>query len=426
MSGDFLRTVLAEKAAELDTRNPGRVDQIHQRVRVRRRRHGVAAGLGLAAVVTAVTVVFALGQSERAEGPVGEPTPSPSSPSESVTEAAVTSLTPRQVVTDEEAVLLEGGVSLGDPDVRVSRWKTVCDACPVPEGARSKPEFMALALTDDGYRSTRYVPDPVGYETELLIHSPTDGLFLLNDFGNGREWLVSLDGTVTTVDRVDTPLQPADPRLWFRCTSDVIGTPASWCALDPDTARSYRWPTASERGNGKMEWRPGTDGTPWGFDFRRDSGPVAWWEGSDGTKHTRPMASHPLGNIGVVQLSTEGPAYWSARNGAEVLELLLVPDPDGRGEVVTRPAPQGLDEADGASLALAQTPGGGLLAWSDWPRMMVWRADDLTQAEFHLVFQAEAALPGSSPMTVFDGRIHVNGLTSVDDGRSWSETSTWR
>jgi hypothetical protein len=302
----------------------------------------------------------------------------------------------------------------------------VCEACPIPEGGRSKPEFMALALTDDGYRTTTYARDPVGYETELLVHSPSDGVFLLNDFGNGREWLVTLDGIVATVRRVDTPLEPADPRLWFRCTADVRGAPASWCALDPATATSYRWPTASERGNGKMEWRPGTDGARWGFDFRPNSGPVAWWEGSDGTKHTRPMASHPLGNIGVIQLSTVGPAYFSSTNGGESLELLLVPHPDGSGEVATRSAPQGYEEADGASLALGQTPDGALLAWSDWPRMRVWRADNLTQAEFQLVFEAGGDLPGSSPMTVLDGRIYLNGLTSTDDGRSWSETATWR
>jgi hypothetical protein len=77
------------------------------------------------------------------------------------------------------------------------------------------------------------------------------------------------------------------------------------------------------------------------------------------------------------------------------------------------------------SFAMGQTPEGALLAWSDWPRMRIWRADDLIQADFELVFE-DRDVPGRWPMTIFDRQIQIDTLSSDDDGRTWSDTTTWR
>ena len=417
MNSEGLRTVLAETAADLDTTNPARVEQVRRRIRRQRLRRVGGGAAGGVVAAAAVALVLTLGSTEHAEGPVGEPKPPPADRSRTV-DGEARRMTPRQVVTSENGVLRGAAVSLGDPDVRVSLWRTLCATC--PKVGRSRPSFYALALTDDGYRTTRYARDPAQGEA-YVIESPTDDMFLLNDAGNGREWLVGLDGSVSPVQRVDAPRQPADPRLWFLCTAPGSG-PRSWCALDPATATAYQWPSGSNRG-GWTESRPGIGRTAWGLDYDQTTGPVAWWQGAGGPRQIRPLVT--AGQFGTVHHSQQGPLFWDYAFGADSLDLLVVTDPDSPGGVITRPAPDVPAEDEGGYLQLGQTPGGALLAWSDWPDMRIWRADDLTGADFELVFENEG-VPGGLPMTVVGERIYLHTLTSDDDGRSWSATATWR
>ena len=156
----------------------------------------------------------------------------------------------------------------GDPDVRLSMWHALCHWCPDrPDGRGGllgPPTYTGMALTTDGYETATYVRHTFS-NLVSAVHSPRDDVFLVADLGNGREWLVEVDGTVRRVQRVETELRPTDPRLWFEWAGQVAGPPpgarSTWtrrrhtCGRRSGTGPPCRRTAASSRGAGRRRAR---------------------------------------------------------------------------------------------------------------------------------------------------------------------------
>ena len=63
---------------------------------------------------------------------------------------------------------------------------------PCPE--RGPYAFTGVALTTDGYATATYLRAQFPDGTSLEVTTPQDGLFLVVDTSNGREWLVDVAG----------------------------------------------------------------------------------------------------------------------------------------------------------------------------------------------------------------------------------------
>ena len=407
-------------------------DAIVDTARRRRRQATVTLTAACAALVLAIgTAAVVTGDSERsAPDPVITPSPTPSptpNQEEPFRPESMTSMTPREVVRDDHAELQWAGTSYDDPDVRIALWAAECRWCPKkhPE-SRSRPHFQALALTTSGFRSEIvYVRPRWGQGLPVTVESPAPDVFLLahdND-GAGPGWLVDTEGEIRDVRWVSTPIEAANPRQWFRCTSQGDDG-ATWCTLDPETATAYEWPGWSVYGGGTGN-RPDSGEQPWGA---RDPGNGAAYEAfwqQDGTVQRRvlPPASGRVGDP-----PGGGPLFFSAntdRSSPGTLDLLYVDGADGWRRVA-RDAPE-LD----FSYSLTGTPGGALIAVGLHPSLAVWRADDLVSGDFELVFQSGIDSTGSDPELravgdrLFIGR-GVMTIASEDDGRTWSGATTWR
>jgi len=99
----------------------------------------------------------------------------------------------------------------------VSVWSTTCLVCPklFPD-SRLRPEFHALAVTDDAFHTARYSHGP-GLAILTSIHSVDRDTFLLSDRSNGVLKLLRTDGTLRRVRMVDEPRTPDDERLVIPC-----------------------------------------------------------------------------------------------------------------------------------------------------------------------------------------------------------------
>ena len=67
-------------------------------------------------------------------------------------------------------------------------------ACPIIGEARFHPDFYAMALTRDGYKTTTYLRLPTRdtYDPPSLS-SPVPGVFLLAEHLNGPAWGAALE-----------------------------------------------------------------------------------------------------------------------------------------------------------------------------------------------------------------------------------------
>jgi len=352
-------------------------------------------------------------------------------------------MSPQEVVNGEASRLNGAAVSLDDLDVRIALWEADCPGCRKPDGGGVTRS--ALALTTDGFASTTYVPGAaLGVQAPLFgprIESLTEDLFLIVDVYTPREWLVRTDGTVQRLDRARTRLAPDDPRLWFRCRP--VHPPAEWeeapyidpakmypwCSLDPDSATAYEWPA---RWNGSLAL-PGAAEEPWGIDDLWQP-TFAWWE-VGGQRHRRFLAESPPDARGAVWNPPNGGPLFFTRSGHESGIDLIEPREGTRVRVIEREA---AEISTGTRLDLmAGTPDGALLAVSTYPEMLIWRAEDLADDAFELVH--EGATTSDLELTQEDllheptsvgDRIHVwtprGVVTSDDDGRTWTEITTWR
>jgi hypothetical protein len=456
---------LARLADGVVGQSSDRVADVHRRIdRARRRRR---ASVVVASVVVAVAVVagsFALGNlAGRTPDPADSHRPQPrptSSGSERPAERfqpkeGARRLTPRQTVLSYNAVLLRAVAAFDDPDVRASLWETVCVACPPCSECRSHPSFRALAVTADGYRTTRYLrPRQLNVQS---ITRASDHTFLLNDELNARQRLLSVDGRLRPVRMVDEQRSARDPGLVFECdrnlTDPVIGYDkgeSGWCVLDVRTATASPLPATWVVGRSMA--RPTLGQRPWGIEYvyASSSGPLdgydrAWWADS-GRRRYADLPQAPL--LGpVASLShDDAPTYYHWPVWSDHVDMYVVAERSGDlRKVASRPwlpltraemSEQGHPNELALYPQLARTPDGGLLAWSygtylKRPGLTIWRADSLTGGAFTTVYEGGRQVVDPPRLgldvAVHDGRIYLDTLVSDDDGRTWSEpVTTWR
>jgi hypothetical protein len=402
--------------------------------RVARHRRHRAAGLITAASAAVLLVVgggVAASRSNHAAPSVAPVAPSPdSSPTTSEgpkpTPGTRTSMTPREVVNAKNATLETVGMSLEDPDVRVSVWAAQCRNCRVPGEGRHHPSFTGMALTTDAYASTTYHRSPFGQGRDLLIASVAADVFLLHDPSNGGAFLVGTDGAVRRVHLVDTPMAPRDPRLWFQCLSATIPDEPTWCALDVGNATSYRLP--GSWGNGIDVSRPDTGELPWGIRSGSGDNLEAWWD-VGGARRARTVSDQPSQPGAVVRNPPGGgPMWWSWTPGSPTMDVHVGRDRSAPWRVITRAAPP----TESPYVTLTGTPDGGLLAARFWPRTKIWRADDLRTGDFSLVYDAGPGPEnnGGDAPVFFGEEIQMLDraatVTSDDQGRTWTKVSIWR
>ena len=460
MTIDDLRE-LARLADGVDGHSPDRLTEVHRRIdRAQRRR----AASVVAAVVVAVAVVagsFALGNlTSRTPDPARSHQPQPS-PTRSESERPVERfhpaegterLTPRQTVLSYNARLQLAVAALDDPDVRVSLWETTCFACPPPcEGCRPNPTFRAIAVTDDSYRTTRYLrPQMLNLESIIPTSRPA---FLLDDEANGRQRLLTPDGRMRKVRVVDGHRSTKDPGLVVPCHRTVTeGRPneaveTGWCVLDVKTATATPLPATWVEG--RSTGRPGLGQEPWGIEYVYPAPGVgydrAWWT-DGGARRYADVPRTPLLRA-VHSLSRDDtPTYLHWSLWSDRADVYVVRDRSGglrkigsrpwlplrRAELAEVGHPNELAVLPG----FARTPDGGLLAWSNRegttsPGLTVWRADSLTRGAFETVYVGgrSTGYPWRDglDLTVHDGRIYLDTLVSDDDGRTWTEpVTTWR
>jgi hypothetical protein len=408
----------------------------------RRRRRAIAAGTAVGAVLTVLVGGGALlTDYDDVSAPVDGPARGP--------------MTPEKIVTGETSRLVSAATSLDDIDVRIAVWEADCTGCGESDGAGGT--MSALALTTDGFASATYVASPVADDQTFRqagevygprIENPAEDLFLIVDTERPGEWLVTADGTVRRVERVTTELAPTDPRLWFRCHPvnpppawEESGVPMidpahlfPWCALDPDSATAYEWPA---RWNGSLTL-PNSGDEPWGIDNLWQP-TYAWWE-IDGQRQRRFLSDRVADARGAVWNPPTGGPLFFTRIGYEPTIDLLIPGEGPAAQVVTRDAPDAPVPSDPPSAQfdmMTGTPEGSLLAVETYSQTVIWRADDLAGSDFELVHES-ASTPDVGQTqstwvhepTIVGDRIHVRTprgvVVSDDDGRTWTEITTWR
>ncbi len=466
MTIDDLRE-LAHLADGVAGHSPDRLAEVHRRIdRAQRWR---AASVAVAAVVVAVAVVagsFALGNlTGRTPDPADSHRPQPSPtrsdsgrPVERFRPAEGTDrLTPRQTVLSYNAVLVHAVAAFDDPDVRVSMWETACLACPPCPDCRSHPTFRALAVTDDGYRTTTYLR-PRQLNVQSISRTGGHG-FLLNDELNARQRLVTADGRLRQVQMVDEQRPAKDPGLVFQCdrnlTDPVIGHgkgESGWCVLDVRSATAASLPATWVVG--RSMGRPTLGQRPWGIEYvynQTADGYIvsgydrAWWIDAGGRRYA-PLPRTPLLGAVASLSADDTPTYYHWPLWSDRVDIFVVGERSGGlRKVASRPwlplsraemGEAGHPKEIGIDPHVARTPGGGLLAWdyrelTTTPGLTIWRADSLTRGAFEPVHEGGRQVRDAPRLgldiTVHDGRIYLDTLVSDDDGRTWTEpVTTWR
>jgi hypothetical protein len=401
-------------------------DEIRARARAVRHRR---ASLVAAATVTAVVAIGAIVAVDRDDAP-GPVDPAPS-PTRSVTEEPTPeptpdagrlprSMTPEEVVARPDALVSTVAVDPADPDTRLSIWSVPCGR---PCRARGPFAFDALALTTDGYATTTYVRPTFEIGVDLHVTVPREGVFLLVDESNGREHLVEVDGTQRAVTRVDEPIQPDDPRLWFPCST---GWRQNWCSLDLDAAAAHQWPNAWDG----SAVRPGTGARPWGTNPRprptSQSGHLeAWWDTDEGRQLI--TLTDTFSGDYVLDTPAGEMAFW-ARPGGGTIDIWSSRDGGATWQRDGRAAPGVTDDY----LIVRRSPGGAFLAVSIYPRLVVWRAG-AESGGFEEVYRQPGRAGGETSGAGLwtDGDlVHVSGFAtaavSADDGLTWTTVREWR
>ncbi|WP_107767500.1 hypothetical protein [Nocardioides terrigena] len=407
---------------------PPEVDPVALRTRARdhrRRRTSLTAAATLVAVVT-VGAVVVRGLGADATDPV-DPAPSPvetitSLPTPEETMPFPRSMTPEEVVHDPRALLRTVAVAPGDPDTRISMWVVSCTR-PCPE--RGPFEFTAAALTTNGYETTTYLRPSFELGVDLQVSTPEDDVFLVSDQSNGGEWLVDTSGDARSVTRVDSQMRPSDPRLWFQCPGPWRST---WCALDPDTATAHAWPRAWD-GSAAT---PVSGDRPWGTNpeprATSESGVLeAWWDTSDG-RQLRTLTATTEGDY-ILGTPPGEMAHWARPTGG-TNDIAIFTSRNG-----------GLDWEDDIRTAepgfsgfmqMKRSPDGAYLAYSIWPRLVVWRAE-AAGGQFRKVYEQPAEdIPETtgSGLWTQDDLVYANAnataAVSADDGLTWTTVRTWR
>ena len=120
-------------------------------------------------------------------------------------------------------------------------------------------------------------------------------------------------------------------------------------------------------------------------------------------------------------------AYWARENGADTVDLHTSRNGGADWEVDTREAP-GFDGV----LQMKRSPDGALLAYSIYPRLIVWRAE-ASGGAFRKVYEqsgaSQAETTGAGLWTQDDlvyATANATVAVSDDDGLTWTTIQTWR
>jgi hypothetical protein len=454
-----------------DRVHPPALEALEEVARRRTRRTAAMAALGCALSVLVVAFGIAVATTHddhSAPRPVLPPTPTPTvspspTPTSPPTHSSHTSMTPEEVVLADNATLEQTAVSADDPDFRFSVWMAECTWCPKPysDSRFPHPWFGGLALTTDGFQTATYrhapwqdcrFTQPCG-SNPVHVESVGPGMLLVVDDSNGYEWLVRDDGTITTLARDFSEVPAADPRLWFACLAthghSSGGAPdddavATWCALDPKANRLHIWegPWSSTLDDTRSVVSPDA-AVPWGFrDPTNGPGPgpadpglSAWWESGGSRQYHDLSDAEYRGAIGNPPPGLM--SYWSWSPGTPTMQVFTSSD----GGASWRTTELGLGYRPGLySFDVYWTPGGDLLARQndafhadgsddEGDGLRILRADFEAGGAFTPVYEARTGNLTHWEDLPFSGlgdRIWASNLWSDDDGRTWSEETTWR
>jgi hypothetical protein len=426
----------------------------------RRRTRRVAAQTATSGVLAVLVVLGGLALANRGGDrstptPVITPTPTPAvtttapTPDPTPTHRSDASMTPAEVVAADDATLLTAGVSLDDPDFRVSVWQAVCHWCPRGE---TTPIYSALAITADGYATTVYRRPPFNTGLEHVV-SVGPGLLAVIDGGNGHEWVVRDDGTITALGRDFEQVPPADARLWVVCLGDPPGvdpepqdgapTPfdpqPTWCAIDPAANAVHIWqgPWSGTLDDSESQVSPASQGLLWGvrsptYGPGRPAPEVdraaVWWE-VDGSRHRHDVG--PATATGPVLNGRPGlMSCWSWVKGSPTITVSSSSDRGATWDVVSLLPPFPPDGDGGFDLSW--TPAGDLVARRaahGGAGMQLWRAGADDGEAFELVLDTSSGSlfnREDPPFVVAGTRIVASGVWSDDDGRTWTAPLPWR
>lgn len=123
-------------------------------------------------------------------------------------------------------------MSPSDPDVRATLW----EVCARPRCGR---ELVALAVTDDGFRTRHVVAMPAG--AWPTITAVGDGAFHVR-LGRGPGELIHSDGTTTPVNLDDTTRPIAAGEALVPASLEYV---VPYAALDPVTGVAHPVPAAN-------------------------------------------------------------------------------------------------------------------------------------------------------------------------------------
>jgi hypothetical protein len=225
---------------------------------------------------------------------------------------------------------------------------------------------------------------------------------------------------------------------------------SGWCVLDVRSATASPLPATWVVG--RSMGRPTLGQRPWGIEYVYTTltGPLdgydrAWWADSGQRRYAELPRTPLLGAVASLS-DDDAPTYYHWPLWSDHVDIFVARDRSGDlRKVASRPwlpltrremGEQGHVKELGFSPHFAQTPDGGLLAWTygenlERPGLTVWRADSLTHGAFETVYDQGRQVmdaPGLGlDIAVHDGRIYLDTLVSDDDGRTWTEpVTTWR
>jgi hypothetical protein len=319
-----------------------------------------------------------------------------------------------------------------------------------------------MVITTDGFQTVtyRHAPwfdcrrtQPCG-SLPVHVESVGPGLLLVVDDSNGYEWLVRDDGTITPLARDFDDVPATDPQLWFMCLGNTgrlspggAATPfdaqPTWCALDPDANEVHIWQGdwAGTLDDSPSLVDPGSGVSPWGIrdpvvspERPADPDPhlVAWWVTGESRQYEdlgRATISGAVGNAprGVMSL-------WSWVKGSPTLTVFTSTDQGDtwqttRLTVSFRPSYDSLFWTPGGALVVRQNTIYRDGSANEVDGLRIWRADFVDGGGFEAMYEAATGnqiAQGDLPFSFKDDRIWASRLWSDDDGRTWTEVTTWR
>ena len=120
-------------------------------------------------------------------------------------------------------------------------------------------------------------------------------------------------------------------------------------------------------------------------------------------------------------------AHWARPDGADTVDIYTSSDGGANWERETREAP----DLNGY-IQMKRSPDGALLAYSIYPRLVVWRAE-ASGGPFRQVYEqsgeSRSETTGAGLWTqdeLIYATANATAAVSDDDGRTWATVETWR